>query len=176
MIFNADQRRKRQLQAAEGYLSLGMPDHALDALTQVSDPGESAFECLMLRADALRTKREHPQALHCFQQALEMKAESLDAMLGMAWCYKRIDRLDLSIEIMRQAYQHHPTIPIVLYNLACYYSLSGNKEQALSWLGRALRMNRGIGKLVSAESDFDSLRTDPDFQHLLNLSAGDSAG
>jgi tetratricopeptide (TPR) repeat protein len=127
----------------------------------------------MLRGDALRAKLDHDQALDCFRQAHELDPESLDAMLGMAWCFKRIDRVDQSIETMRLALQAHPKVPIVLYNLACYYSLAGNKEQALSWLGRALRMNRSIAKLIPEETDFDPLRNDPDFRHLLELSADD---
>ncbi len=171
MIFNVDTRRKQQLRAAEGYLSLGMPDQALDVLTRLSDPGESAFECHMLRGDALRAKHDHHRALDSFRQAHTLDPNSLDALLGMAWCFKRIDRVDQSIESMRRAYELHPMVPVVLYNLACYHSLAGHKEQALSWLGRALRMNRGIGKLIPAETDFDPLRGDPEFRHLLELSA-----
>ncbi len=172
MIFNMARKRQRHLQAAEGYLSLGMPDHALDALTQVPD-SEFALEWQLLRGDALRAKQEHHQALECFERALELDPKSLDALLGMAWCFKRIDRLEKSIESMRIAYEHHPKVPIVLYNLSCYYALAGNKDHALSWLGRALRMNRSMVKLVPEETDFDSLRNDPDFQHLLELSSGE---
>ena len=74
---------------------------------------------------------------------------------------------------MRIAYEHHPKVPIVLYNLSCYYALAGDKDHALSWLGRALRMNRSMVKLVPEETDFDALRNDPDFQHLLELSSGE---
>ncbi len=172
MIFNLARKRQRHLQAAEGYLSLGMPDHALDALTQVSD-SESAVEWHLLRGDALRAKLEHHRALECFQRAHELDPKSLDALLGMAWCFKRTDRLDQSIESMRIAYQHHPTVPLVLYNLSCYYALANDKDHALSWLGRALRMNRSMVKLIPEETDFDSLRDDPDFQHLLELSSGE---
>jgi hypothetical protein len=60
-----------------------------------------------------------------------------------------------------------------LYNMACYLALDGNREQALSWLGRALRMDKTLCKLVPAETDFDSLKHDPDFQHLLELLTGE---
>jgi tetratricopeptide (TPR) repeat protein len=171
MVVDVEKRRKRQLRVAEGYLSLGMPDHAIDALKQVSDPGESAFECHLLRGNALRAKLDHHEALESFRRAHLLNPGSLEVLLGMAWCFKRIDRVDQSIESMRRAYQMHPTVPIVLYNLACYHSLAGHKEQALSWLGRALRMDRSFGRLVSAETDFDPLRDDRDFQRLLELSA-----
>jgi tetratricopeptide (TPR) repeat protein len=90
--------------------------------------------------------------------------------MGLAWCYKRTDQLAKSIEAMHQAYLAHRSEAIVLYNLSCYYSLAGNKEQALSWLGRALRMRPDLRQLIADETDFDPLRNDSDFQHLIHLS------
>jgi tetratricopeptide (TPR) repeat protein len=168
-----DTRRQRQLRAAEGFLLLGMPDHALESLTHVSDPGDDAFLFCLLNGKALQAKRDHQQALNYYEQAHALKPDQLDTLLGMAWCYKRVDRLDQSIATMKIAYDSHPKVPVVLYNLACYYSLAGRKDQALSWLGRALRMNRGFCKLIAAESDFDPLRGDADFRHLLELSTED---
>lgn len=173
MVFDANQQRRRLLQAAEGYLALDMTDQALESLRKIVDPGPDSFSYYVLQGEAHRARREHHQALEWFQRARELAPRELDVLLAMAWCYKRIDRLDLSIDTMRQAYQSHETVPVVLYNLACYYSLAGNKEQALSWLGRALRLNRSMGKLIPDETDFDPLRGDPDFQHLLELVAGE---
>jgi tetratricopeptide (TPR) repeat protein len=173
MISSLEKRRKKQLEAAEGFLSLGMPDHALEALKQVSDFGSAEFYSLLLRGDAWRAKHNYEQALECFLKAHELKPQSLDALMGMAWCYKRTDRVAQSVECMRTAYQDHATESIVLYNMACYLALDGNREQALSWLGRALRMDKTLCKLIPAETDFDSLKHDPDFQHLLELMAGE---
>jgi tetratricopeptide (TPR) repeat protein len=173
MISNPDKRRKRQLDAAEGFLSLGMPDHALDSLKQISDLGPSEFSFQLLRGDALRAKLDHERALLCYQRAHELQPRSLEALMGMAWCYKRTDRVTQSVDCMRIAYQDHATEPIVLYNLACYLALDGNREQALSWLARALRMNKSLCKLIPDETDFDSLRHDADFQHLLQMISGE---
>ena len=85
-------------------------------------------------------------------------------MIGMAWCLKRTDRLSRAIEVMQVAYEFHPEEPIVLYNLACYYALSDDKGNALSWLGRAVRMEGALRELVAEEADFDTLRHDDDFQ------------
>ena len=159
------------LSAAEGYLELDMPRHALASLKQIDDPDQMLFKANFLRGEALRALDRHAEALDSFARAFAQDPDHVDLLMAMAWCYKRIDRIDQSIESMRQAYQFHPQAPIVLYNLACYYSLAGIKDQALSFLGRALRMNRSIGKLVPDETDFDTLRNDPDFKHLLELSS-----
>ena len=60
-----------------------------------------------------------------------------------------------------------PDDAVLLYNLACYFALSDQKEAALSWLGRALRMDRQLHRLIPMEPDFDSLRSDPDFRFII---------
>jgi len=164
MTAQADRRRERSLRAAQGYLDLQMPDHALRELKAVRDPECCLFEINQLRAEALRQNNEHDEALAAFQKALDEKPSDLTTLLGMAWCYKRIDQLQRAVATMEEAYQTAPKEPIVIYNLACYFALSGDKTQALSWLGRALRMEGSLRKLIADESDFDSLRHDPDFQ------------
>ena len=169
MIFDASKCVKRRLDAAQGYLMLDLPDRALRELSEIIETDEVTYEYHLLRGEALRAKSDHLAALDAFRNALTARPDDLSALMGMAWCFKRIDRIDQSIETMQRAYESHKEEPVVLYNLACYYSLAGEKELALSWLGRALRMDRGFTKLVPKESDFDPLRNDPDFQHLLEL-------
>ncbi len=169
MPFNPDKIRARQLKAAEGFLELEMPDHALRELEGIKDFDNNVFHVNLLRGEALRMKHEHCRALDAFRLAhLELPTD-LHALMGMAWCFKRIDQLEQSIDAMKLAYQFHKETPVVLYNLACYYALAGEKENALSWLGRSLRMDRKLVNLIPKETDFDSLRNDADFQHLLEL-------
>lgn len=175
MVKNLRVRREKLLNAAEGYLMLEMPQHALECLDAVIDPQRAQFTYNYLRGMVLRQMGDHYAALDAFDLALEEQPEHMSLLLAMAWCYKRTDRLERAINAMEQAYAADPTAPIVLYNLACYWSLAGNKTQALSWLGRALRMNRELGRLIPDEQDFDQLRHDPDFELLVGLAgAGDT--
>ena len=171
MIIDASRRAKRRMDAAQGYLMLDLPDRALRELDEIIDTDGATYEYHLLRGEALRAKSDHRAALDAFRKAHTASPEDLGALMGMAWCFKRIDRVDQSIETMQLAYESHKEVPVVLYNLACYYSLAGEKELALSWLGRALRMDLGFMKLVPKETDFDLLRDDPDFLHLLELTA-----
>lgn len=164
-------RNKRLISAAEGYLMLEMPKHALASLDQISGGREVQFSIHCLRGFALRDLKRHDEALRCFEWALTEDPDSADVLLAMAWCYKRTDQLDQAISIMEEAYRVSPRESIVLYNLACYWALAGNKTQALSWLGRALRMDRKLLKLIPEESDFDCLRHDPDFEMIVSAGA-----
>jgi tetratricopeptide (TPR) repeat protein len=182
----------RRLQAASGYLDLEMPAHALRALDEIPDPELTPFEFHYLQGQALRAAGHFEKALIALSRAREERPDELDVLMGLAWCYKRTDQLSRAISAMEDAYRAHPKVPVVLYNIACYYSLAGDKAQALSWLGRALRMEASLRKviveepdfdrpgpalqrqsslreLIADESDFDPLRNDPDFQYITSL-------
>ena len=163
MAGSSRKRRERLLNAARGYLFLEMPDHALTELSSIQDPDRSALAYYELKGEALKQKGDFREALQAYARALAEKPGELSLLLGMAWCYKRTGQLPRSIAAMQDAYRAHPDEPIVLYNLACYYALAGEKALALSWLGRALRMKGSLRKLIPEETDFDPLRGDPDF-------------
>lgn len=148
---------------------LGMHQHALEALDEIDEAEASHFSVHLQRGMILREMKDYRAALESFDRAATEQPDDLSLLLAMAWCYKRSDQLPKAIQAMEQAHEAAPQEPIVLYNLACYWTLAGNKAQALSWLGRALRMNKSLRDLIPEESDFDSLRNDPDFENLLNI-------
>lgn len=167
MVLLPASRPKRHVNAAEGYLMLDMPEQALRELSYIG-PAESdseKYHCLLGQAQQLA--KQYSEALDSFQRAYVKDRENLTTLMGMAWCYKRTDQLPLAISIMEEAYQHHADQPIVLYNLSCYFALAGDKTNALSWLGRSLRMESALIKLITDEPDFDSLRSDKDFQFIV---------
>jgi tetratricopeptide (TPR) repeat protein len=192
MASKVEREHVRRLEAASGYLDLEMPTHALRSLGGIANPELTPFEFYYLRGQALRVAGNFQEALVALSRAHEERPAELDVLMGLAWCYKRTDRLSQAISVMEEAYRAHPKVPVVLYNIACYYSLAGDKMQALSWLGRALRMEASLRKsmtdefprarldgalrmqsslrdLIADEPDFDPLRNDPDFQYITNL-------
>jgi tetratricopeptide (TPR) repeat protein len=188
-VVNPQRDRQRKLEAACGYIELNMPEHALRELGRITDPESIPLDFNRLRGEGLRALDRFDEALETYGRALAIDPEDIGVLAGMAWCYKRTGQLPKAIEAMEQAYQSHPKELIVLYNLACYFSLAGEKAQALSWLGRALRMESALRKQhpegerglapwgysqlepslrerIAEEPDFDPLRNDPDFQYL----------
>lgn len=167
MTISTRAKRERRLEAARGYLMLSMPDHALRELELVPNPERIPCTLHRLRGEALQEKEDYAAALKAYDIVHEQKPDDVDVLLRMAWCYKRTDQLHRAIEATQHAYHVDSTEPIIVYNLACYFALDGDKPQALSWLGRALRMDKKLRRLIDDESDFDSLRNDPDFQMIV---------
>lgn len=160
----------RRIEAAEGYLLLEMAAHALEELREVESlidgDGDSThhIEVTRLRGEAFRQLEDYEEGARQFLAAQALDRENLSVSMGLAWCLKRSDRLDEAIDVMLAAYQLHDDEAIVLYNLSCYFALAGDKTNALSWLGRALRMEGSLRALILEETDFDGLRDDLDFR------------
>ncbi len=55
------------------------------------------------------------------------------------------------------------------YNLACIYSLDGNTDGALKWLGRAIKKDKKYIHLACKDDDFESIRYHPKFKKLVGL-------
>ena len=162
---------RRAERQAEGYLELGMPQHALDTLKRLGNPAGFGVHALYLWGEALRTLRQYDEALVPLKQAAKVAADQIQIWLAMGWCYKRTGRIGLAIEALQQALLVDPTEALIHYNLACYLSLAGRKRRALKHLSRALSINPRYRELVDGETDFDPLRRDPEFQALTSIIA-----
>lgn len=167
MVLLPASRPQRHLNAAEGYLMLEMPEQALRELSRISRDDRDSEKYNRLLGQALQLAEQYEESLKAYLDAYNRDPENLTTLMGMAWCFKRTDQLTAAISIMEEAYQHHSNEPIVLYNLSCYFALAEDKTNALSWLGRALRMEPRLTKLIPEESDFSSLRKDKDFQFVV---------
>ena len=163
-------RRQQILRAAEGYLELEMPGHALEALNRLN-PEEltSNAVALHLQGEALRAMGRFGDAIVPLKQAAEGSPSDIHLWLSLGWCYKRIGRVDMAIESLEEALEADPNEAIVHYNLACYWSLAGNKRNALLFLTQAFELDPNYRDRVSEESDFDGIRNDPAFRSLTSV-------
>lgn len=164
-----DKKLVRQLRQAEGYLELSMPQHALEVLRQIEEPLDREFAFHLLRGMAHRDLQDYALALVSLEAAGAINPKSVTLQMALAWCYKRTDQLPKAIVATEFAHQIDPKEPILMYNMACYLSLAREKEQALNWLGQALRASPAIVRMIPEESDFDPLRNDPDFVRMIEM-------
>jgi Flp pilus assembly protein TadD len=162
-------RHTKIQQEAEGYLELGMPSHALKALGRLGDPAKFDSRSLYLWGEGLRDLERCAEAIMPLERAAKAAPDGIRIRIALAGCYKRTGRLDLAIEALEQALIVEPDEALLRYNLACYLSLSGQKRRALRHLSQALAIDPAYRELTENETDFDPLRTDPEFQSLCGL-------
>ena len=77
--------------------------------------------------------------------------------------------MNLAIESLNEAVVIEPGSALIHYNLACYWSLAGNKNQALQYLSTAIDIDSDYRDLLNTESDLDPIREDPEFLALTNI-------
>jgi len=58
---------------------------------------------------------------------------------------------------------------IAIYNLACFYAQSGEKERAISGLKKALKLNSALTDWSKQDPDFKNIREDPEYLALYDV-------
>jgi len=81
--------------------------------------------------------------------------------------YQRGDIAE-ALRIIKEAHLVAPTSSIVLYNLACFNALSGNQDEALTWLEKAVDAGFQAPNKINSDSDLESLRGHPRYQAALD--------
>ena len=61
----------------------------------------------------------------------------------------------------------HPGTAGTLYNLACLQALSGDREQALSWLRQSVDAGLAQGDWMAQDTDLELLHGTPEFEQLV---------
>lgn len=161
-------RREKVIRQAEGYLELGMPEHAIDAVTGFSIHQRDG-KMNHLLGEAYRALEQHDEALDYLLCAVEALPDDIHVLLALAWCHKRTGHVDRAIETLENALDVDPGEAILYYNLSCYCSLTGNRRAALRYLAQALAIDADYRDLICDEPDFDPLRNDADFQELVSV-------
>jgi hypothetical protein len=65
--------------------------------------------------------------------------------------------------MMAAALEKHPDNAHVLYNTACYEALAGRRDDAIAHLRQAIEVLPKAREWAAGDSDFDSIRDDPEF-------------
>lgn len=151
---------------AEGYLELGMPEHALRTLQRRGQMVHGDARACYLLGESLRELHRYREAIFPFRRSLELIPDDIHVWMALAWCYKRVGRIQRAIGALEQAIDIEPGEAVLHYNLACYWSLAHDPQEALRYLASALEIDGNFRDFVPGEPDFDPLRNDPQFQHL----------
>ncbi len=80
----------------------------------------------------------------------------------------RLGLRDRSRELAERALEVRPNAFSTFYNVACAYSVLGDREDALRMLDQAVQHGRGNLEWIGHDPDFDPLREDPRFNDIVN--------
>ncbi len=102
--------------------------------------------------DSIQNRTTNPEALKLIHQSVQ------------AYGQKDYPK---ALELIKQAHKVAPDSPIVLYNLACFSALNGDKNAALDWLDKAVDAGFYSPSKIATDSDLTSLRDDKRYDTIL---------
>lgn len=178
-------QRRQLLQEVEGYLDLAMVlseqyplstesrdrivKRALKTLDRLEPEAQEGSLGLHLRGQAYRVLEKYDDAIGPLLAAREADPDNIHILLSLGWCYKRVGRIEAAIQALEDALAISPEEAIILYNLACYWSLANNVPLALFYLSKAFEINADYRDMVPEETDFDPMRDHPEFLAIMDV-------
>lgn len=129
-----------------------------------------------LKGDARNQARQNRvailQALGRTAEALavreEVPAETTDELYHLGLAQVKAGRYPECIASISRVLAAEPEHSLAHYTIACAYALSGDADNALGSVGRALELAPELAPDVAADSDFDSLKGDQRFRKLVH--------
>jgi len=154
--------------------SQGAFEKAAEMYLKAMDVNPADYQSRVFLAQAyasLGRKQEEMKArlasLELIQRHLDMNPHDTRALYVGANQMCAVGDKDKGLELAERALGQDDKEPVVLYNVACFYSIQGDLEQAMELLARAVELGWGDRAWLETDSDLDPLRADPRFISLL---------
>jgi tetratricopeptide (TPR) repeat protein len=181
------QNLRRCLREAEGYLELAtlfdegdgleqtqklaLADLCVQTLDRIKRPGRHVAQIVYLRGQAHRLAGRFHRAISDLQSAAKLVPGNIHTSLALGWCFKRIGKIELAVDVLQSAIVDDSSSGILQYNLACYLTLAGRHQMALVHLARSIEIDGRFRFLAAHEPDFHAIRNEPDFRELATFVA-----
>lgn len=116
-------------------------------------------------------KGQYEQAIQEFTKALEIDPgnAAVKKNLEVAMKNKAISgEREKNIADAKKEAEAHPKSGLAAYKLGRLYALYGDKERAIEWVGRAIKLGYREFEYMRVDRALDSVRSDPGFSGLLS--------
>jgi serine/threonine protein kinase/Flp pilus assembly protein TadD len=123
-----------------------------------------AYAGLARNGDAEAT---HRRAVQLIERHLELNPDDSRALNLGAISLVQVGQRDRALEWARRALAIDPEDSGMLYNMACFFALQGETEEALSCLEKSVELGFGLRDWIANDTDLVSLHSLPRFQAVL---------
>lgn len=102
-----------------------------------------------------------------YEKILKESPDFVEALSALAESYTRAEDYQKGLELDKRLAVLCPEDPLVFYNLACSFALTGSADQAIESLEAAVRFGYDEPEHMSKDPDLESLHGDERFKKLL---------
>ena len=103
-----------------------------------------------------------------FKRAISIDSDNAKVHYNLGAAYEKQGKYDLAVESCQKAIAINPDDAKAHYNLSCVYALKNETNLSIESLQKAVILNKIAIEAAKTESDFDNIRSSPEFQQLIN--------
>ncbi len=160
--------------AGLAYTSQGKFEKAVDMYLKAMEVSPTDYQPAVFLGQAYASlNRKHDEmkarlsSIELIERHLKMNPHDTRALCMAANQLSNVGELDRGMKMAEEALAREENEPLVLYNIACFFAMSGDTERSLDLLERAVASGWGDRAWLETDSDLDLLREDARFKALL---------
>lgn len=151
----------RVLQAAIGYLELGMPAEGLRELDTLPPEGRAQVECLELRAVLEQHLGNWQGAADTYAELGRREPENAERFIAQGCCLYELRRVPEARAALLSAGAHARDHALWNYHLACYEAILGNRARARELVHASLRLDPCLRAMACQNENLAPLLVPP---------------
>jgi Flp pilus assembly protein TadD len=148
---------QRHVLASSGYLELGMLDDAALAREEIEPEDKIRNEVPGARVNLYMAAKKWDMAAAVASHLVKVEPENEAWWIGLAYSIRRSEGVEKAEAILLRAQAIHPKVAMIVFNLACYASVTGRMEEAKKRLRDAIALDKDIRRLAIDDEDLKSL-------------------
>jgi Tfp pilus assembly protein PilF len=149
---------QKRLNAALGYLGLGMPQDAWNELEDIDAKDRARPDVLKVRVEVCRALESWEMMAEVSNHLRKIEPDEVEHPLNMAHATRRFKSESEAADILSLALRRYYDDALVRYNLACYWCVMGRVEEAREMLEMACRKDVSLRESAETDEDLAALR------------------
>ncbi len=148
----------RHMQAAQGFLELGLPLDANEEIESIEPAMKTLSEVLEVRMEIYRALAKWELMEVVARQLCRQQPDEPGWFIALGFATRRAVGLQEALAVLATVANRFPACGAILYNLACYAAQLGHLDSARARLAEAIRLEPTYRKLALADPDLAPLR------------------
>jgi tetratricopeptide (TPR) repeat protein len=149
----------KRLNAAIGYVNLGMAQDAWNELEDIEAKDRARPEVLKVRVEVCRALKSWELMAEVSRHLQKAEPDEVGHALNYAHATRRFRNEEAAAEILSEALRRYYDDALVRYNLACYWCVNGRVKEARDMLEMALKRDPSLWQLAETDEDLAGLKS-----------------
>ena len=145
------------LQAAQGYLELGMTLEAIEQIENLSPSEKYRPDVLTLRLEIYRQAQSWALMAVVARELLRLMPEHPEPWINLAFAVRRNESLNAARELLETAEAMFPEDATIQFNLGCYACQMGDIAEAKKRVEKATSLDRKFQMMALDDPDLEPM-------------------